>query len=56
MGNVEGLVIGTVIDWLHLLATVAWIGGLFTIIIVTGLTLTYINGVIMVITISKKSR
>jgi len=29
MGNVGGLVVASVIDWLHLLATVAWIGGVF---------------------------
>ena len=28
MGN---LIVGTIIDWLHLIATVAWIGGIFTI-------------------------
>ena len=29
MGNVGGLVVAAIIDWLHLIAMVAWIGGVF---------------------------
>jgi len=29
MGNVGGLIVAAIIDWLHLTATVAWLGGVF---------------------------
>ena len=29
MGNIGGLAVAAIVDWLHLLATVCWIGGVF---------------------------
>ena len=29
MGNTGGLMVATIVDWLHLIATVGWIGGIF---------------------------
>ena len=34
MGNTGLLITGTIIDWLHLLATVGWIGGIFVNVVV----------------------